>query len=121
MNVDNGHDSVLVLIMAMLVNNHDDACWIAIMMMLVNYICICAYMSLVNILTCYWRRTRWCMHVLKYVDVDCWTYALLLSHMFMHSWLLVDGFYIHIGDHEYFVFNYSGWLWCVVGIMWWRP
>jgi len=25
-NVDNGHDYVLMLIMAMLFNNHDDAC-----------------------------------------------------------------------------------------------
>jgi len=25
-NVDNGHDYVLLLIMMMLVNNHDDAC-----------------------------------------------------------------------------------------------
>ena len=53
-NVDNGHDYVLVLSRMMLVNNHDDACGIIMMMMLVNYICICAYMSLVNFLTCYW-------------------------------------------------------------------
>jgi len=45
---------VLVLIMVMLDNNHDDACWIIKVMMLVNYICICAYMLLVNFLTCYW-------------------------------------------------------------------
>jgi len=53
-NVDNRHDYGLVLIMVMLVNNHDDACLITILMMLVNYICICAYMLLVNFLTCYW-------------------------------------------------------------------
>jgi len=47
---------VLVLIMMMLVNNHDDACWITMMKMLMNYICICAYMLLMNFLTCYWRR-----------------------------------------------------------------
>jgi len=53
MNVDNSHHDVLVFIMVLLVNIHDDACWIIMMMMLVNYICICAYMSLVNFLTCY--------------------------------------------------------------------
>jgi len=40
--------------MVMLVNNHDDAFWITMMKMLVNYICICAYMLLVNFLACYW-------------------------------------------------------------------
>jgi len=88
-NVDNCHYYVLVLIMVMLVNNHDDACWI-IMMMLVNYICICAYMLLVNFLTCYWRwldgvRMYWNMLVLIVEFV--WTYALLLlSHMSMHPY-----------------------------------
>ena len=53
-NVDNGHEYILVLIMVMLLNNHDDACWITMMKMLVNYIFICAYMLLVNFLTCYW-------------------------------------------------------------------
>jgi len=54
MNADNDHDYVLVLIMVMFVNNHDDACWITMMKMFVNYICICAYLLLVNFLTCYW-------------------------------------------------------------------
>jgi len=60
--------------------------------------------------------TWWCKHVLKNVDVDywwfVWTYALLFSHMFMHSWLMVTyfisiltttRFYIHI-DFDYDVF-----------------
>jgi len=107
---------VLVLIMVILVDNHDDACWIIMMMMmLVNYICICAYMLLVNFLTCYWWQLYgvsmyWNMLVLI-VGVVL-TYALLLSHMFMHPY--------HVGD-KYFVFNYSGWLWCAVGIMGWWP
>jgi len=90
MNVDNGHDYVLMLIMVMLVNNHDDACWIIMTTMLVNYICICSYMLLVNFLTCYWWRfdcvsMYWNMLVLI-VEV-VWTYALLLlSHMFMYSY-----------------------------------
>ena len=92
MNVDNGHDYVLVLIKVMFVNNHDDACWIIMMMMFVNYVHICAYMLLVNFLTCYWRwhnGVSMYLNMLVLIVEVLWTYALLLSsHMCMHpySW-----------------------------------
>jgi len=57
----------------MLVNNHDDACWIIMMMMLVNYICICAYMLLVNFLTCKcWWKCWWnaCTFIAVEIVVD---------------------------------------------------
>jgi len=41
-----------------------------------------------------------------------------VTHAFMFG---DDGFYIHIGDDEYFVFNYWCWLWCVCCIMGWQP
>ena len=43
-----------VLVSIMVVVNNHDVCWIIMVTMLVNYICICAYMLLVNFLTCYW-------------------------------------------------------------------
>jgi len=110
LSCDNGPDYVLMLIMAMFVKNHDDSCWIIMVTKLVNYIyiyiCVC-------VCVCVYARARiyvvdefsymllatiwWCKHVLKYVGVDLvtivWTYALLLmSHMFMYSWLMVTDF-----------------------------
>jgi len=78
----------LLIIMMILVDDYDDDVdeiyiYIYIYMLLVN-----SYMLL--------AMTWWCKHVLKNVNVDCWSfvwpYALLLSHMFMHSWLMVTNF-----------------------------
>ena len=48
------------------------SCWITMVMLLVLYM-LCAYMLLVNFLTCYLVLNRWCKHVMSNVGVDCWS------------------------------------------------
>jgi len=118
-NVDNGNDYLLVLIMVMFVNNDDDARWITMMKMLVNYICICAYMLLVNFLACYWwwiNQCKWrCTFTLMLVNtyvrwfciveslLVCSCIIVILSHMWnvkgsvlLHRWIVRGGVLLHV-------------------------
>ena len=76
---------------------------------------LCAYM-LVNFYTCYWG---WIVSVSMYWNMLVWIVEVVWN-MHCCCWVIsphtVDvEFHIHVGD-KYFVFNYSGCLWCSVGI-----
>ena len=104
-------------------------CWLVEMLLVNTYMLIELWMLLVisymssdgELLVNTHMLNDWWMNVIGELHVGelfVWTYALLLSHMFMHTWLMVTDFYIQIvrrvWNLTYDVFVASGWRPC-----WW--